>query len=80
MLPLSSPKYITRLLPIAGWWMLGRGILSIMLFIIVTEGVGEFIVTMPISALPNIAISYVLPIVIGMYFLRLHKDRKSAGF
>lgn len=80
IVPLSSPKYIARLLLIVGLWMLGRGILNIMLFIIATDDVGEFIVTMPISALPNIAVSYALPIVIGAYFLRLHKDRKRAGF
>ncbi len=69
-------KYRARFLLLTGYWMLARGILSIFIIVWMTDGLEEFLeflTTMPISVLPNVLISYVLPILIGVHFLRLHK-------
>lgn len=73
LMPFTA-RYRARFLLIAGCWMLIRGVLNLALFIGLTEGLGEFLATMPIRMLPNVAMSYVLPIAIGAYFLRLHRS------
>lgn len=70
-------KYRARFFLVAGCWMMVRGLLNLFLFISMTDGLGEYIATMPIGGLPNLIISYVLPITIGICFLKLHRASSS---
>lgn len=73
ILPFTE-KYRSRFIHMAGWWLLGRGLLNvaILLYMLGATKTAQLVIGMPISALPNMAISYLLPLGFGVYLLRLH--------
>ncbi len=57
-------------------WMLLRGCMNIGLLVRTNSaGFVEMIATMPISALPNFTISYILPFVVGMFFVKIYRRK-----
>lgn len=74
----AQTKHLMGLLLGAGW-LLVRGILNITLFINMTPNgrMGEFLATMPLSTLPNLIISFVLPFVVCAVFIHTYKQKSA---
>lgn len=57
-------------------WMLLRGCMNMGLLVWTNSaGFVEMIATMPISALPNFIISYILPFVVGVFFVKIYRRK-----
>lgn len=62
-----------------GLWMSARGLLNIGLFIWMgSDNLAETLTTMPISALPNFIISYVLPFVVAGFLIKTYRKKTQA--
>jgi hypothetical protein len=79
VLMLCSPTQYQKGLFWGGVWMLVRGLLNIGLFVWMGSGsLVETLTTMPISALPNLIISYVLPFVVAGFLIKTYSQKTQA--
>ena len=79
ILMICSPTRHENGLLWGGLWMSARGLLNIGLFIWMgSDNLAEMLTTMPISALPNFIISYVLPFVVAGYLIKTYRKKTQA--